>query len=69
MSVKLNKIELSVEFIVRRRGSLGDVMSTLYQDKNKKDKSFRSSHRRCSLTNLLLKVSQNSPENTCVKVS
>ena len=46
MSAKLNKIELSEEFMVmwREEQTLWDVMSPLYQDKNEKDKNFRSSH-------------------------
>ena len=51
MSVKSNKIELSKEFMVmwREEQTLWDLMSTLHGDKNEKDKSFRSSHRKCTI--------------------
>ena len=51
MSVKPNKIELSKEFMVmwREEQTLWDVMPTLHGDKNEKDKSFRRSHRKCTL--------------------
>ena len=32
-------------------------------------KEFRSSHRRCFIKKVLLKISQNSQENTCARVS
>ena len=32
-------------------------------------KTYRSSHRRCSVKKVFLKISQNSQENTCVRVS
>ena len=35
-----------------------DFMSPLYRDKNEKGKSFRNSHRRCSLKKVLLKILQ-----------
>ena len=43
MSAKLNKIELSEEFMVMRREEqiLWDVMSALHQNKNEKDKSLK----------------------------
>ena len=51
MSAKSNQIELSEEFMVlwREEQTLWDIVFTLYWDKNKKDKSYRSSHRRCSV--------------------
>ena len=47
MSAKLNKIELSEEFMAMRRKeqTLWDGMSPLYPHKNEKDKSFKRSHR------------------------
>ena len=37
--------------------------------KKKGTKKNRSSHRRCSIKKLFLKISQNSQENTCARVS
>ena len=58
MSAKSNNIELSEAFMVLRREeqTLWDVMSLLYRDKNEKDKSFGSSHRRCSSKKVLLEI-------------
>ena len=60
MSSKSNKIELSEEFMVmwREEQTLWDIKSPLYRDKNEKDKSFRSSHRRCFLKKVLLEILQ-----------
>ena len=60
MSAKSNKIELNEEFMVlwREEQTLRDVMSSSYRDKNEKDKSFRSSHRRCSLKKVVLEILQ-----------
>ena len=60
MLAKSNKIELSEKFMVmwREEQTLWDVMSPSYRDKNEKDKSFRSSHRRCSLKKVLLEILQ-----------
>ena len=43
MSEKSSKIELSEEFMViwRKKHTLRDVISLLYRDKNKKDKSLK----------------------------
>ena len=59
MSAKSNKIELSEEFMVlwREEQTPWDVMRPLYRDKNEKDKSFRSSHRRCSVKKSVLRNS------------
>ena len=67
MSAKSNKIELSEEFIVmwREEQTLWDVMSPSYGDKNERDKSFRSIHRRCSLRKVLLEILQIHRENLC----
>ena len=60
MSAKSNKIELIEEFMVmlREEQTLWDAMSPSHWDKNEKDKSFRSSHPRCSLKKALLKILQ-----------
>ena len=60
MSAKSNKIELNEEFMVlwREEQTLRDVMSSSYRDKNEKDKSFRSSHWRCSLKKVVLEILQ-----------
>ena len=65
MSAKSNKSELNEEFMVmwRERTDPLNVMSPLYQDKNEKDKSFRSSQWRCSVKKVLLEISQNSQKN------
>ena len=44
MSAKLNKIDLSEEFMAmwREEQTLWDVMFPFYPDKNKKDKSLKS---------------------------
>ena len=80
MSEKSKKIELTEEFIVmwREEQSLWDVMSSLFRERNEKDKSLkrlrfliqipRSSQRRCSLKKVFLKTSQNPRENTCAGV-
>ena len=43
IQVKLNKIELSEEFMAmwREQQTLWDAMSPSYQDKNEKDKSLK----------------------------
>ena len=58
MSAKSNKIELREEFMVmwREEQTLWDDMSPSHRDKSEKDKSFRSSHRRCSLKKVLLEI-------------
>ena len=60
MLAKRNKIELSEEFMVMwtEEQTLWDVMAPSYRDKNEKDKSFRSSRRRCSLKKVLLEILQ-----------
>ena len=57
MSAKSKK-KLKIIAIWREEQSLWDVMSPSYWDKNEKDKSFRSSHRRCSLKKVLLEILQ-----------
>ena len=42
----------------RKEQSLWDVVSPLCRDRNEKDKSFRSSHRSCSLKKGLLEILQ-----------
>ena len=58
MSSKSNKIELNEKLMVtwREEQTLWDVLPPLYRDKNKKDKSFRSSHRRCSAKKVFLEI-------------
>ena len=58
MRAKSNKIEVSEECMVmwREEQTLWDAMSPSYRDKNEKDKSFRSSHRRCSSKKVLLEI-------------
>ena len=58
MSSKSNKIELNGKFMVtwREEQTLWVVLPPLYRDKNKKDKSFRSSHRRCSAKKVFLEI-------------
>ena len=40
--------------------------ATLFQ---KKEKNFRSNHHRCSIKKIFSKISQNSQQNTCTRVS
>ena len=75
MSAKLNKIELSEEFMVmwREEQTLWDVMSPSYRDQNERDKSFRSSHWKCSLKKVLLEILQSHrktplPESFLIKL-
>ena len=60
MLAKSNKIELSEGFMVmwREEQTLWGVISPSYRGKNEKEKSFRSSHRKCSLKKVLLEILQ-----------